>query len=386
VKITRVEPLMVDRFLFARVHTDAGITGLGESGAWGHLEASQTALEKFGRYLVGQDPRRIEHHWNSMYRTGVFRGGAIMGAISALDIALWDIKGKALGVPVSELLGGPCRDRARVYCHIKGETADAIVAQCARAKACGFTAVGHLNPLLDEPRDVPYFKTHAQKIHDAVETVRRCREAVGNEVDLCIEMHRRLTPAEAVVLARGIEAYRPLFYEDPVLPDSFEAMALVAQKVPIPIATGERLHNLQEFQALLHRGAVQYVRASVCLCGGITGARKIAALAEAYNAQVVPHNPLSPVSLAACLQLDAAIPNLAIQEYPTEDVGPEQPHFGLRGHELVAALPEIRDGFVAIPDAPGIGVELIPEVERRFPPKPRKIGMRPHADGFVVDQ
>jgi galactonate dehydratase len=321
-----------------------------------------------------------------MYRTGVFRGGAIMGAISALDIALWDIKGKALGVPVAELLGGPCRDRARVYCHIKGETADAIVAQCHRAKACGFTAVGHLNPLHDEPRDVPYFKTHAQKIQDAAETVRRCRDAVGNEVDLCIELHRRLTPAEAVVLARAIEPYRPFFYEDPILPDSFEAMAQVAQKIPIPIATGERLHNVYEFQALLQRGAVQFARTSVCLCGGITGARKIAALAEAHYVNVVPHNPLSPVSLAACLQLDAAIPNFAIQEYPTEDVGPEQPFFGLRGHRLAVTPPEIRDGFVTIPTAPGIGVELVPDVEKRFPPRPREVGMRPHADGFVVDQ
>jgi galactonate dehydratase len=309
-----------------------------------------------------------------------------MGAISALDIALWDIKGKALGAPVSDLLGGPCRDRARVYCHIKGETADEIVAQCARAKACGFTAVGHLNPLHDEPRDVPYFKTHARKIHDAVETVRRCREAVGNDVDLCIEMHRRLSPAEAVVLARGIEEYRPLFYEDPILPDSFDAMGRVAQQIQIPIATGERLHNVYEFQALLQRGAVQYVRASVCLCGGITGARKIAALAEAHYVGVVPHNPLSPVSLAACLQLDASIPNFAIQEYPTEDVGPAEPSCGLRGRELVTVLPEIREGFVTIPTAPGIGVELIPDVEKRFPPRPRKIGMRPHADGFVVDQ
>src|SRR5205814_1655574 len=154
------------------------------------------------------------------------------------------------------------------------------------------------------------------KMGDAIAAVRRYREAVGNEVDLCIEIHRRLSPAEAVVLARGIEPYHPFFYEDPILPDNFDAMALVAENIHVPIATGERLHTIFEFEMLLRRGAVQFVRPDVCMCGGITGAKKIAALAEANYVGVVPHNPLGPVSTAACLQLAACIPNFSIQEYP----------------------------------------------------------------------
>jgi galactonate dehydratase len=216
VKITKVEPIPVDRYLFVKVHTDAGITGLGESGTWGYLEASQAVMEKYGHDLEGEDPLRIEHHWNYMYRSSHFRGAAIMGALSAIDIALWDIAGKHFGVPVYQLLGGKTRDRARVYYHVFGRTREQLVQGCVEAKKKGFTAVGHLTPFADEPREVPYFKTHAQKMADAIENVRQYREAVGNEVDLCVEIHRRLTPAEAVVLARGIEPFHPYFYEDPI--------------------------------------------------------------------------------------------------------------------------------------------------------------------------
>ena len=227
-QITAVDTLLVDRYLFVQVHTDAGITGLGESGAWGFLEASAAAVETFTRYLVGQDPLRIEHHWQYLYRWSHFRGAAIMGALSAVDIALWDIAGKHFGVPVHQLLGGKCRDRARVYYHVMGSTKEELIQGCIDAKARGFTAVGHLTPFLDEPPDRPYFKTHADKMADAIDTVRRYREAVGNDVDLCIEIHRRLTPAEAVVLGRGIEPYHPFFYEDPILPDNLDEMAQVA--------------------------------------------------------------------------------------------------------------------------------------------------------------
>src|SRR5436189_1632977 len=321
-KITSVEPMLVDRYLYVKIQTDAGFTGLGESGTWGHLEASAAAIAKFGDYLVGQDPSRIEHHWNVMYRTGHFRGAAIMGAISAIDIALWDIKGKALGVSAYELLGGKCRDKARVYYHVFGRTTEQLVQGCVDAKRRGFTAVGHLTPFADEPRDVPFFKTHAQKMGEAVDRVRQYREAVGDDVDLCIEIHRRLAPAEAVVLARGIEPYRPMFYEDPILPDHLDAMGLVAQHIAIPIATGERLHTIYEFEMLLRRGAVQYVRPDVCMAGGLTHCKKIAALAEAHHVGVVPPNPLGPVSTAACVQLAACIPNFTIQEYP---LGEDQP-------------------------------------------------------------
>ena len=378
-KITAVEAVPVDRYLFAKVHTDEGLTGLGESGAWGYLEASEAAIRKFGRYLVGQDPLRMEHHWQYMYRFSHFRGAAIMGAISALDIAMWDIAGKHFGVPVYQLMGGKTRDKARVYYHVIGDTREKLIQGVKDAKAQGFTAVGHLTPFLDESRDVPFFKTHVDKIRDAIETVRAYREAVGDEVDLCIEIHRRLTPAEAIVLARGIEEFHPFFYEDPILPENFDAMGLVAQHISIPIATGERLHSVHEFEMLLRRGAVQYVRPDVCMAGGLTHSKKIAAVAEAHYVGVVPHNPLSPVSTAACLQLAACIPNFAIQELPTGEHEPPK-------SEIVKSAVQVEDGFLIVPDAPGIGVELREDAQERHPPRPREVETRLNVDGSVMDQ
>ena len=378
-RITAIETLPIDHYLFVQVHTDEGLIGLGESGAWGYLEASASAVETFKRYLIGQDPLRIEHHWQYLYRWTHFRGAAVMGALSAIDLALWDIAGKYFGVPCYQLLGGKCRDKARVYYHVLGSTKEALINGCVEAKRQGFTAVGHLTPFLDEARELPYFKTHVDKMRDAIDTVRRYREAVGDAVDLCIEIHRRLTPSEAIVLARGIEPYHPFFYEDPILPDSFDAMALVAQNIHIPIATGERLHTIYEFDMLLSRGAVQYVRPDVCLAGGLTHSKKIAALAEARHVGVVPHNPLSPVSTAACVQLAACIPNFALQEYPVgED---ELPKSG-----IVKSALKLENGYLIVPDAPGLGVELAEDAQERFPFKPRQVHTRLNVDGSVMDQ
>src|SRR5690606_35535252 len=186
----------------------------------------------------------------------------------------------------------------------------------ARLKAeLGYTAIGHLNPMLDDASS-GHFRTHAASMAHAIDLVGRVREAVGNDVDLCLELHRRLSPAEAITLGRHLEPFNPLFYEDPLKPQSYDAMATVADRIPIPIATGERFFNLQQFQTLMARRGAEYLRVSVGLCGGLTGARKIAALGEAHDAQVVPHNPVGPIGLAACLQLDACIPNFAIQEFP----------------------------------------------------------------------
>ncbi|HLZ08271.1 MAG TPA: mandelate racemase/muconate lactonizing enzyme family protein, partial [Chloroflexota bacterium] len=227
--------------------------------------------------------------------------------------------------------------------------------------------------------DRPYFKTHAGKMGDAIETVRRYREAVGDEVDLCIEIHRQLTPAEAIVLGRGIEPYHPYFYEDPVLPDNFDEMAQVAQHINIPIATGERIHTIWEFEMLLARNAVQYIRPDICLAGGITHCKKIAAVAEAHHVGVVPHNPLSPVSTAACVQLAACIPNFALQELPLgEDEPPKS--------EIVRRPLRVENGFMIVPDAPGIGIELAEDAAWRHPYKPREVATRRHVDGSVIDQ
>ncbi len=378
-RITAIETILVDRYLFVQVHTDAGIVGLGESGAWGYLEASASVVETFKRYLIGEDPLRIEHHWQYLYRWSHFRGAAIMGALSAIDIALWDIAGKHFGVPVYQLLGGPTRHKARVYYHVFGSSREELVRGCVEAKKQGFTAVGHLTPFTDDDRTEPYFATHAARMGEAIETVRQYREAVGDEVDLCIEIHRQLTPAEAVVLGRGIEPYHPFFYEDPTLPDNFDDMAQIADHVDIPIATGERLHTIFEFEMLLARGAVQYVRPDVCMCGGITGAKKIAALAEARHVGVVPHNPLSPVSTAACLQLAACIPNFALQEYPLGEQEPPK-------SEMVSSPIKRDGGYLLIPTEPGVGIELAPDAAKRHPYRPRDVVTRLHEDGSIVDQ
>ncbi len=379
-KITKVTPLLVDRYLLVKVDTDAGISGVGESGAWGFLEASAAVIEKFGRYLIGKNPLLIEHHWQYMYRFSHFRGAAIMGGLSAIDIALWDIFGKHCGLPVHQLLGGKVRDKARVYYHVFGSTTEKLIQGIKQAKKQGFTAVGHLTPFLDEERTKPYFKTHADKIANAIETVQKYRDAVGNQVDLCIEIHRRLTPTEAVQLGRGIEPYLPFFYEDPVTPDNFDEMAYVADKISIPIATGERFTSLWEFEMALSKSSVQYVRPDVCLVGGITGAHKIAALAEARHVGVVPHNPLSPVSTVACLQIAATAPNFALQEYPIgEEIPPKS--------NMVTTTPKHDDaGYLIIPDTPGIGIELKEDILQTCPKVPREIETRLHVDGSVVDQ
>jgi galactonate dehydratase len=380
VKITSVSPLMLDTFLLVAVETDSGLVGLGESGAWGFQEAASAAVEKFGRYLLGEDPLRIEHHWQYMYRWTHFRGSAIMGALSAIDIALWDIAGKHFGVPTFQLLGGRVRDRARVYYHVFGGTRAELVDGVKEAKRMGFTAVGHLTPFLDEPRSAPYFQTHTAKIAEAADAVRQYRAAVGDEVDLCVEIHRRMTPTEAVQLGRAIEPYRPFFFEDPVTPDNIDEMEYVASKIAIPIATGERYTTLWEFEMALARNAVQYVRPDVCMVGGITGAKKIAALAEARHVGVVPHNPLSPVSTAACLQIAACVPNFALQEYP---IGEDRPP---KSDMVDGAAVHDGEGFLIISDRPGLGIELKPDALDKVPPRPREIQTRLHKDGSVVDQ
>jgi len=384
-RIEAIEPILLDRFLFVRITTEDGVTGLGEAGAWAFHEATVGALNTFAGYLIGKDPLRIEHHWQYMYRWAHFRGSAIMAALSAIDIALWDIAGKHFNAPVHQLLGGKVRDKARAYFHVYGTTKEELFAGVKQAREDGFTAVGHLTPFLDSPRDEPFYQSHARKIADAVDTVRQYREIAGLDVDLCIEIHRRMTPYEAVQFGREIEPYRPLFLEDPVTPDNLDEMAYVASKVGIPIATGERLTTLWEFQMLIARQAVQLVRPDVCMVGGISGARKIAALAEASHIGVVPHNPLSVVSTVACLQIAAIAPTFVLQEFPADTWSDKQqrPDFD----ELVSGAPRHDGaGFLEISDAPGLGLTLNPDAVKKFPYRPREVKTRLHIDGSVVDQ
>ncbi len=361
-KIVGTRCIRADRYLFVRIQTDAGVEGVGEAGAWSQPEATAVAIAGFGELLTGKDPFTAEHHLQSLYRSVYFRGSVLMAAISAIDIALWDIKGKALGVPVYELLGGRCRDRVRSYAPVFKFRAGEMAAECVQLKEKGFTAARlMITDALREGRGDIADRIHASRMADAVGKVRACREAVGDDFDLCLEVHRSLNPAEAMVFLRGVEPFRPLFVEDPIPPDNIDAFADLARDSPVPLATGERYVNLQEFGMLLARGGAKYVRPDVCLAGGLSVAKKIAALAEAHYALVVPHNPLGPVSTAACLQLDACIPNFGIQEFPS--------FYDQRGDRDMMTEPfRVEGGCLMVPDAPGIGVELVPDIEKKFPP------------------
>lgn len=274
-----------------------------------------------------------------------------------------------------------------MYGHIYENSIEKILAECKRKMDCGFTAFGHINPFLDEGTDKVWFKTHIKKMKDAEENVRRMREVVGDKVDLLIELHRRLTPAEAITFCNNIKDTYPMFVEDPIRPESAEAMARVADKLGVPIATGERFSTIYEFQSHLSLNALEFARVDVALCGGITGAKKVAAIAEAHNVQIVPHNPLSPIGLAACLQVAASVPNFAIQEYATGfEAGVFTSTMEHLGSDVVDFCPLVVEGFVDIPTGPGLGVNLREDATKIRPPLTQPIKMRLHRDGFVVDQ
>lgn len=390
-KISKVEVIRANRAVFVKIYTDEGITGIGESGAWGLLEASAKELEMFGEYLVEKDPLMIEYHWQYLYRFSHFRGAAVMGALSAIDEALYDIAGKFFGVPVYQLLGGKCRDKVRVYNHTAGRTEEELVENAIKGKEQGFTALGHLNPYLDEPRNKPFSDNNTSLLYKAERRIAKVREAVGEEIDLCLELHRRLEPGLAVQLSSKLEKYNPMFLEDPIRPDNFDEMARVAEKCRIPIATGERINTYYEFEMLLERGACSYVRASIGVCGGFTGIKKIAAIAEAHHVSLVPHNPLSPVTTNAVLQAAAAIDNIAVCEYPNPHAASTADNLTgsgvkLRQSDMVDEIAQFRDGYLIVPDKPGIGINLIEDIEEKFPFRPHEVCTRLNVDGSICDQ
>lgn len=380
-KITDVKLVFAKHYLFVQVYTDEGIVGLGEAGNWGYLGATAAAVEKFIPYLIGKDPFRIEDFNQNFYRSVYFRGSVIMSAISAIDIALWDIKGKKLGVPVYELLGGRVRDKIRVYASPMSKAMDpeSLTKSYRELKDQGFTAAKIFvnGPVrsVNDGRD----EFFSGRVEDELEKVRICRQAVGNDFDFILEVHRGMTVPEAVAFGREVETYRPMVLEDPITPDNIDSMAEVAAKVNVPIATGERFIDLKEFEMLLSRRAAQYIRPDVCAVGGITTSKKICAVAEAHDVLVIPHNPLGPVSTAACLQLCACIPNLGIQELPG---------FCLNGAEDAMVKEPLRfeNGCMVIPEAPGIGVELAEDASLRYPANERGSNEAKRAfDGSVKD-
>ncbi len=378
-RITSLEIIPASKYLFVKIHTDEGIWGTGEVGAWGYLDGCVGVLKKFEEYLVGKDPFRIEHHWQYLYRSMYFRGSILMSALSAVDIALWDIKGKALGVPVYELLGGKCRDKVRSYEAVFKFTPEDIAQRCLELKQKGWDAArlmitGDIRLRQAARRSSVY----NAKVSDYIAVVKKVRETVGDDFDMILECHRSMDPMEALAFAKGVEQYRPLFLEDPIGPDSPEAMAEIASKTAIPVATGERFINIQEFETIFQKQAARYVRPDVCALGGLTPSKKVAAMAEANYCKIVPHNPLGPVSTAACLQLDAAIPNCAIQEFPS---------FYHQGNEAAMTKDAFEEdgGYILIPDRPGIGIELVEDITEKFPPAPRSISAQLAYDGSVYD-
>jgi len=337
-KITKVETQLIKpRWLFLKVHTNAGITGLGEPIVEGRARTVATALEELTPYLLGKDPRAVVHHWQAMYRHAFYRGGPILtSAISGVDQALWDIKGKALGVPVYELLGGPTRARVRVYAHA------GTVERIRQRKAEGFTAF-KTGPFKERPARLVENKAF---IDQAANRFAELREAVGDECDLAIDFHGALSQQTARLLIKALEPHQPMFIEEPVNCQEVEVMADIARGTHLPIATGERIFTKWGFREILEKKAASILQPDLCHAGGITECRLIAGMAEAFYAAIAPHNPLGPISLAAGLHLAAAIPNFLCQEQATLGAGYLKKPF------------QVREGYVDVPHGPGLGIEL----------------------------
>jgi galactonate dehydratase len=344
-RIENVESILFGGAHFVRITTDDGVTGLGQSACWAYPKATAQVVASFRDYLIGQDPARIEHHWQYLYRLGPFRGSILSAAVSAVDIALWDIKGKRLQAPIWELLGGRCRDRIRLHLLMEGESAGEIAVTAGAAAAEGFTAV-KLDPLPAGYQDLGL----ARLIEEVTDRVAAARGAVGNDVDVIVELHRGLTPLQAFPVIEALKQFNPLFVEDPIQIDSIVSQAEIARRLTVPMGYGERLHTIWEFRELLAAGGPQFCRPDLGLAGGLTHCKKIAAVAEAFHATVVTHNFLGPVLTAASVHLDASIPNFLVQEYSKIDEGPAAAAF----HGVLQRA----GGYLPVVDRPGLGVEL----------------------------
>jgi galactonate dehydratase len=351
-KITRLTTYIVPpRWCFLQIETDEGISGWGEPVLEGRAHAVAAMVDELADYLVGKDPRHIEDHWTVMYRGGFYRGGGIhMSALAGIDQALWDIKGKALGVSVSELLGGQVRDRIRVYSWIGGDRPSETAAAAQAAVARGFTAV-KMNGT-EEMQFVDSF----DKVERCLANVAAVREAVGPNVGIGVDFHGRVHKPMAKVLFKELEPYRLMFIEEPVLSEHHEALKELAHLSSTPIALGERLYSRWDFKRILSEGYVDIIQPDPSHAGGITETRKIAAMAEAYDVALALHCPLGPIALAANLQLDAGCYNAFIQE---QSLGI---HYN-QANDLLDYLhnPEVfayQDGMVTIPTGPGLGIEV----------------------------
>ncbi|WP_435190549.1 galactonate dehydratase [Streptomyces sp. bgisy126] len=350
-KITSLRTYLVaPRWCFLRVETDEGITGWGEPVVEGRAHTVAAAVDELSDYLVGQDPLRIEDHWQVLTKGGFYRGGPVLSsAVAGIDQALWDIAGKALGVPVWQLLGGNVRDRIRVYSWIGGDRPTDVAEAAAARRAEGFTAI-KMNAsaqlrLIDTPKAV----------HDIVARVASVRERVGDDFDIAVDFHGRLTLPMARRVLPLLEEYLPFFVEEPVVPELSDRIGDVVRSTSIPVAAGERLYSRWDFKKVLEAG-VAVAQPDLSHAGGISEVRRIAAVAEAYDVSLAPHCPLGPIALASCLQVGFATPNLLIQE---QSLGI---HYN-EGSDLLDYLvdPSVfryDDGHVGLLTAPGLGIEI----------------------------
>jgi galactonate dehydratase len=350
-KITGYELFLVEpRWLFLRIDTDEGISGWGEPIVEGKAHTVARCVEEMFDYLLGQDPARIEEHWQALAKSGFYRGGVVLNsALSGIDQALWDIAGKTHGVPVHQLLGGHVRDRVRVYGWVGGETPQELAESAAAQVAKGMTAV-KLNPCGQlEPLATP------AAIDAIVAGVTAVREAIGPDRDLALDFHGRFSGAMSRRVLPFLELLLPLFVEEPVLPEFSRDLGAVVRSTSIPIATGERLYSRWDFRSVLSDG-IAVAQPDISHAGGISETRRIAAMAEAYDVLVAPHCPLGPIALAASLQLDFAIPNFLIQEQAL-GIGYGD-NSGLLDYLADTTPFTFRDGYIDRPTAPGLGITI----------------------------
>ena len=350
-KITNIESYPVWNntwnFVFVVVDTDEGIYGVGEAGSPGREQALIGLIEHFKPMLIGQDPSRIEHIWQSLFRGFFFPAQRLeSAAISAIDMALWDIKGKALGVPVYDLLGGRVRDKVVCYPHNVGHQMEIapLVESCLETKAAGWKFVRFGLPNDGEtlePRPV---------VLASIKQFQAVREAIGDEIEICFDVHTRLDLPDALWLCKEVEQFHPFFIEDPLRAENPDSFKTLRPRTTVPLAAGEQFCSKWEFRQLIEEEWIDYARIDLCHAGGLTEAKKIAGWCETHYIKLALHNPMGPISTAACLHLNLACPNFGVQEQATPP--------GTILTDLIPGQPVWEDGYLLPPTAPGLGVEF----------------------------
>ncbi|MCR5580286.1 MAG: galactonate dehydratase [Pseudobutyrivibrio sp.] len=380
-KITEVNTYLVrPRWGFVEIITDEGITGWGEAVLEGHCSTVLACVQEYKPYLIGNNPARIEDISATIYRAGFYRGGGVMmSALAGIDQALWDIKGKALGVPVYELMGGSCRDRMKVYSWVGGDRPSDVGHAALEKKKEGFTAIK-----MNATEELQMIDSY-DKLDAVLERVAAIRESCGKYFGIAIDFHGRVHRPMAKVLAKKLEEYDPMFIEEPVLCDHLEAFKEIASACNIPIATGERLYTKYDFKRLLTAGGVDIIQPDLSHAGGITEVKKIAAMAEAFDVALAPHCPLGPIALASCLNVDATCYNAVIQE---QSMGIHY-NVGKSVLDYVNNKDDFKfdNGFINLPNKPGLGVDVNRDlvIEENNNPHSWKNPIWRHADGSVAE-